>query len=123
MKAGRWNSFRVGLTLALIVVTLTASTLVLRSVHADSLPQVQINADGIAPRPIEELTGRNVTRDYANAWRDLSEALTNNKPDLLNAYFTGFAKDNFSKLISDQKKTGVRAVSYTHLTLPTICSV
>lgn len=114
MKAGRWNTFRVGLTLALFVVTVAASTLVLRSVHADSLPQVQINADGIAPRPIEELTGRNVTRDYANAWRDLSEALANNKPDLLNAYFTGFAKDNFSKLISDQKKTGIRVRYIDH---------
>lgn len=114
MKAGGWKSFRVGLALALFLVTLATSTLVLRSVRADSLPQVQLNADGIAPRPIEELTGRNVTRDYANAWRDLSEALDRNQSDLLNAYFTGFAKDNVSKLISDQKKTGVRVRYIDH---------
>jgi hypothetical protein len=114
VKAGGWKSFRVGLTLALFFATVAASALVLRSVRADSLPQVQLNADGIAPRPIEELTGRNVTRDYANAWRDLSEALDKNQSDLLNAYFTGFAKDNFSKLIADQKKTGVRVRYIDH---------
>ena len=79
----------------------------LRVVHADSLPQIHLNADNIAPRPIEELTGHNVTRDYANAWRDLAQALDKNQPAVLETYFTGFAKDVFTKRISDQKKTGV----------------
>ena len=114
MKARCWNPCRVALVSALLMLTLLGSTLVPRTVGADTLPQVQLNADGIAPRPIEELTGHNVTRDYANAWRDLSQALNNNQSDLLNAYFTGFAKDNFSKLISDQKKTGVRVRYIDH---------
>ena len=95
---------------ATLTLTITlASPALLRVLRADSLPQVQLNADSIAPRPIEELTGRNVTRDYAYAWRDLAVALDNNNAGLLDAYFTGFAKDNFSQRIADQKRTGVHA--------------
>ena len=88
----------------------------LRIVHADALPQVQLNADSIAPRPIEELTGRNVTRDYANAWRDLAQALDKSDPGVLDAFFTGFAKEALLKKISDQKKTGVhiRYIDHGH---------
>jgi hypothetical protein len=91
----------VAMTIAL------AFPIFLRVLRADSLPQVQLNADSIEPRRIEELTGTNVTRDYAYAWRDLVQALDKNDPDLLSAYFTGFAKDNFAQRISDQKTTGV----------------
>jgi hypothetical protein len=73
---------------------------------------VKLNADGIAPRSIEELTGRNVTRDYAYAWRDLAAASQSNRPELLNDYFTGFAKDNLTQRITDQRRTGV-TIRYT----------
>ncbi|PYX89565.1 MAG: hypothetical protein DMG68_04670 [Acidobacteria bacterium] len=100
---------------ATLTLTITlASPALLRVLRADSLPQVQLNADSIAPRPIEELTGRNVTRDYAYAWRDLAVALDNNNAGLLDAYFTGFAKDNFSQRIADQKRTGVHARYVDH---------
>lgn len=92
---------------SLLWIALVISLLTLPALAADSLPQVKLNADSIAPRPIEELTGRNVTRDYAYAWRDLARALQSNRLDLLNDYFTGFAKDNLAQRISDQKKTGV----------------
>jgi hypothetical protein len=105
----------VFLTVLLLLAGL-CSLGVIRVVHADSLPQVHLNADSIAPRPIEEPTGHNVTRDYANAWRDLAQALEKDQPDLLNAYFTGFAKDALLKKISEQKKTGVhtRYVDHGH---------
>jgi hypothetical protein len=102
----------VSLALALLLVL--SGVGLMRVVHADSLPQVHLNADNIAPRPIEELTGHNVTRDYANAWRDLAQALDKNQPDVLEAYFTGFAKDTFAKRISDQKKTGVHVRYIDH---------
>ena len=41
----------------------------------DRLPQVHLDADGLAPRPIEELTGTTIARYYALAWRDLAGAL------------------------------------------------
>lgn len=102
----------VFLAASILMMISLGSPVLFRVLHADSLPQVKLNADGIAPRSIEELTGRNVTRDYAYAWRDLATASRSNRADLLNDYFTGFAKDNFSQRIADQKKTGV-TVRYT----------
>ena len=74
---------------------------------AGSLPQVELNAENVGPRAIEELTSKTITRDYANAWKSMAEALDKNRPDLLDGYFTGFAKDNLAQLIAQQKQTGV----------------
>jgi len=104
------------LTAAVLVALAIVSPLLFRALRADSLPQVKLNADGIAPRPIEELTGRNVTRDYAYAWRDLAAALQSNRAGLLNDYFTGFAKDNLTQRIADQLHTGItiRYIDHGH---------
>ena len=105
------------LFLSVLLSVVALSTVgVIGRVWADSLPQVHVNADSIAPRPIEELTGRNITRDYAYAWRDLAQALDKNQASMLDAYFTGFAKENLSRRISDQKKTGlhVRYIDHGH---------
>ena len=83
------------------------SPIVFKTLLADSLPQVQLNADSITPRPIEDLTGKNVARDYANAWKNLADALNQNQAGVLNAYFTGFAKDGLTSRISDQQKAGI----------------
>jgi hypothetical protein len=85
-------------------------------VQADSLPAIHLNAESIAPRPIEELTGHNVARDYAYAWRDLAQALEKNQADVLDAYFTGFAKESLSLRIADQVRTGlhVRYIDHGH---------
>ena len=73
----------------------------------DPLPQVQLNADSIAPRPIEELTGKNITRDYAYAWQTLAQAMAQNQSKLLDGYFTGFAKNSFAQAIASQKNAGL----------------
>lgn len=98
---------RAVLATGIALAVLIGCPLLFRTLRADSLPQVKLNADGIAPRSIEELTGRNVTRDYAYAWRDLEAASQSNRSDLLNDYFTGFAKDNLAQRIADQSRTGV----------------
>jgi hypothetical protein len=80
-------------------------------VHAaNEQPNVTLEAEHIGPRVIEDLTRKSVARDYANAWSSMSEALSQNRADLLNAYFTGFAKDDLSKMVHDQKRTGIRIV-------------
>jgi hypothetical protein len=100
----------------LVGLALTCVVLVpfLWRVDADSMPQVKLNADSIAPRPIEELTEANVIRDYAYAWRELGQALDQNRSDALNAHFTGFAKDRFSRRIADQKKADIRVRYLDH---------
>jgi hypothetical protein len=114
MITAPWRRLIVFVGVGLLI--LIASPISLTVFGADSLPQVQLNADSIAPRPIEELTGTNVTRDYAFAWRDLAEALDKSQADRLDAYFTGFAKDTFAQRISDQRTTGVhvRYVDHGH---------
>lgn len=99
---------------AALLALVMAIPAALRVLRADALPQVQLNAEAIGPRSIEELTGRNITRDYAYAWRDLAQALDQNQKTLLNDYFTGFAKDDFSQRIADQARSGLRTRYVDH---------
>ncbi|MGA7294600.1 MAG: hypothetical protein WBW85_18855 [Terriglobales bacterium] len=78
------------------------------------LPQVQLNAEGLTPRPIEELTGTAIARYYALAWHDLAMALESNQPDELGDEFVGFAKDRFTQRIAAQKQTGVHIQIVDH---------
>jgi len=45
--------------------------------------------------------------DYAAAWKSLAAGLEQNRVDLLNDYFTGFAKDEFTRTIKEQAGTGI----------------
>jgi hypothetical protein len=83
---------------------------------AQSSPQVHLDADGLAPRSIEELTGTTIVRHYAQAWSDLALALDSNRSDVLGEEFTGFEKDRLTQRIKDQQQTGVhvRIVDHGH---------
>jgi hypothetical protein len=83
---------------------------------AQSSPPVHLNADGLAPRPIEELTGTTLVRHYAQAWSDFALALDSNRIEGLGEEFTGFAKDRLAQRIKDQQQTGVhvRIVDHGH---------
>jgi hypothetical protein len=80
----------------------------LRASADDHLPRVQLNADNVIPRPIEELTGKSVPRDYALAWQSLAQALESNRAGLLDAYFTGLAKQDFTQRVNSQIKSGLQ---------------
>ncbi len=82
----------------------------------NQLPEVHLDADGLAPRPIEELTGTTIARHYAMAWRDLAEALEADQGEGLGEEFVGFAKDHLAQRIGEQNKAGVhvRIVDHGH---------
>jgi hypothetical protein len=80
----------------------------LRAAADDDLPRVQLNADNLGPRPIEDLTSKSVQRDYALAWQTLAQALSSNKTGLLDGYLTGLAKQDFGKRINSQIKSGLQ---------------
>lgn len=80
----------------------------------EALPTVQLNAENITPRPIEDRTSEVIPRDYAHAWQTMIAALEQNRSNLLDSYFTGLAKDNLAKLIAEQKRTGVRVRYVDH---------
>jgi hypothetical protein len=83
---------------------------------AQSPPQVHLEAEGLAPRSIEELTGTTIVHHYAQAWSDLALALDSNRTDGLGEEFTGFAKDHLMRRVKDQQQTGVhvRIVDHGH---------
>jgi len=81
----------------------------LRATADDELPRVQLNADNIGPRPIEDLTSKTVQRDYALAWQTMEQAVSENKSGLLDGYLTGLAKEDFTKRVDSQIKSGLHA--------------
>ena len=103
MKALRYAS----LLIIVAVLLLGVVAYHLRATADDELPRVQLNADNIGPRPIEDLTSKSVPRDYALAWQTLEQALEGNQSGLLDGYFTGFAKQDFTQRINSQLKSGL----------------
>ena len=83
---------------------------------AQSLPQVHLDASGLAPRSIEELTGTTIARHYAMAWHDLAAALESGRPGVLSQEFTGIARDRLVRRIAEQNQAGVhvRIVDHGH---------
>jgi len=93
--------FAFGLLIcALAVLRLVASA-------ATETPHVELNADSIAPRAIEDLTSKSVPRDYAFAWQTMGQALDENRSGLLDGYFTGLAKQDLSDRVKSQLKSGM----------------
>lgn len=79
-------------------------------------PEVHLDAAGLAPRPIEQLTGMTIARHYALAWRDLAGCLESGRTEALSEEFIGFAKDRLNQRIAEQNQTGVhvRIVDHGH---------
>jgi len=108
------SSHRLALLVVAGLLVTSAPIWISHARAAGSLPDVELNADRVGPRAIEDLTRKSVARDYAYAWQTMAQGLAQDRADLLNAYFTGFAKQNLSRKIADQKRTGVQ-VQYTDM--------
>jgi hypothetical protein len=70
-------------------------------------PHVQFNTDNIGPRPIEDVTARNIPRDWGNAWQMLEQAMDSNRADILGRYFTGVAQQKLAAAVASQAKSGL----------------
>jgi hypothetical protein len=96
-----------------------ASTFVLAACFvagAQSSPEVHLNADGLSPRPIEALTGTTIVQHYAQAWRDMTEALESGRADKLTDNFVGSARDRLKQRVGEQARAGIhiRIVDHGH---------
>ena len=78
--------------------------------------RVELNADNMGPRPIEDLTRDHIVRDYTKAWETMRRAFENRDASLLNGYFTGEAKTALANKVADEARTGVtlRYVDHGH---------
>lgn len=81
-------------------------TAAVRSTPPASLPSVALTATR-GPRDVEDLTRQKIIHDYAAAWQTLDAGLEQNRSELLNDYFTGFAKDEFTRTLQEQARTGI----------------
>ena len=99
---------RVVLTAAL-VAAFVCVVLVrdLRVSAKEGVPRVQFHTDNLGPREIEDLTSKSVPRDYALAWVTMEQALAQNRPALLDGYFTGLAKQDLAQRVNGQIKSGL----------------
>ena len=102
--------YTVTLAASLVMVSLLA----LAQLGPSRAPEVHLDADELAPRPIEELTGTRIAQSYALAWQDLARALESGHPGNLADEFTGFAKENLLKRIAEQNQTGVHVQILDH---------
>jgi hypothetical protein len=72
-----------------------------------AVPRVQLHAEDLGPRQIEDLTSKSIARDYALAWQTMEQALEENRPGLLDGYFTGLAKQDLNQRVRSQIKSGL----------------
>jgi hypothetical protein len=80
-------------------------------VTGDAQPAVTIaNPDSVGPRTLEPQTRAAVVRDYLAAWQGLSLAFQENNPNLLDADFTGIAKEKLSDTVAEQQKLGLKTL-------------
>jgi hypothetical protein len=98
----------ISVLLAVAVLMLSVVAYHLRARADDDLPRVDLNADNIGPRPIEDLTSKSIPRDYAFSWQTMEQALAENNPGLLDAYFTGLAKQDLTQRVNSQIQSGLR---------------
>jgi len=80
----------------------------LRVLAKEAVPRVQLHAEDLGPRQIEDLTSKSLPRDYALAWQTMEQALEENRPGLLDGYFTGLAKQDLTQRVRSQIKSGLR---------------
>lgn len=97
-----------------IVALICCAVPALRKILADSKPNVQLNAENAAPRELEDVTQRAVTRDYTLAWQALSTALANNSTAPLKDNFVGFALDKLTQRVKDQQEHGLKTRILDH---------
>lgn len=62
----------------------------------------------VGPRTLEKQTETAVVRDYLEAWRSMSAALEENRPQLLDADFVGAAKQKLTDTIHEQARLGMQ---------------
>jgi len=102
------TSRALGYSTVLVAIWVSGLLGIRQAVSASGeLPRVDLSTDNIAPRPIEDLTMRSIPRDYALAWQTMERALEENRADLLDAYWTGFAKDDLTARIKSQVQSNL----------------
>ena len=101
------SALRIALVAMLAAFALLTTTAKFDHVLAAGSPSVSVNVSQAAPRQVEDTTQRAVARDYAAAWQAMSDALEQNRADLLATTFIGTANEKLTAGIEARRKNGL----------------
>src|ERR1700749_1635520 len=99
-----------------VAIALSGAVPLLKHIFADTKPVVQLNVKNVQPRELEDVTQNAILRDYTLAWQAIGNSLANNSLQPLNENFSGFALDQLSQRVKDQKEHGLttRIIDHGH---------
>ena len=94
------------------------SSIVLASAIAAAIPALAGDQPAVrveppsahGPRQLQEQTAKAAVQDYIDSWQTMSQALDQNRPDLLDRDFVGSAREKLAATIKDQSAAGIHAV-------------
>jgi len=84
---------------------LTGSVLLLSLICQAQQPAVHLQpTNTVGPRTLEKPTETSVVRGYLEAWRTMDAAFSGNRPELLQDWFIGGAKDKLAAAVRGQQQ-------------------
>jgi hypothetical protein len=96
------------LLIALLVIFTSIVPMLLRAFADEPIAAlIPLTTTGVGPRDVEETTQAAIQRQYTAAWKNMADALQQNRIDLLDQAFVGAARAQLVNQIEQQKKTGV----------------
>jgi hypothetical protein len=90
-----------------VALAISGAVPLLQRILADSKPSIQLSVKNAQPREVEDVTQNAILRDYTAAWQAIGAALANNTLQPLNENFSGFALDQLTQRVKDQKEHGL----------------
>jgi len=90
-----------------VAIAISGAVPLLKRILADTKPAVQLSVKDAQPREVEDVTQNAILRDYTLAWQSIGIALADNSIQPLNENFVGFALDNLTQRVKDQKQNGL----------------
>jgi hypothetical protein len=103
-------------TYAAAILVLGVGALRIVQVRADARSDLQMRVADVPPRAMEDTTQKAVLRDYAAAWKAICSAMAENSTVPLADNFTGFAREQLTQRIKDQRNAGLttRIIDHGH---------
>ena len=99
-----WFLLAVGFMVVIVALGLPQS---LFGAAPPKTPTIQVDVSKAGPRDVEDQTKDSIVRDYGRAWQALEQALEDNRSDLLNADFAGYAQNEWLEAVKVQSSSGL----------------
>jgi hypothetical protein len=97
------------LLLAALFLLTSVPTVILHAHAWDDADNSRFNfaESNPGPRQLEDQTQSAIQKQYADAWKNMADALSQNRVDLVDKSFVGAERDQLRRQIEQQKKNGM----------------